>query len=149
MNSLPYSQYWAALVECSDEDCGRGRDIYIAPSAAELLLKVSSAVIGHYLMKDYDDHEEYQLAKNLVIKDLESLEFEEVPKSICGDWYDFCCDLQGFRFGDTNYAFVEINGPIYQFVQELLSVEQELFDAVEVKTRRQQEWFNELVKIAS
>jgi hypothetical protein len=78
MNSPPYSQYWAALVEWSDEDCGRGRDIYIAPSAAELLLEVSSAVIYHYLdlMKDFEDHDGYQLAKNLVIKNLESLESE-------------------------------------------------------------------------
>jgi tetratricopeptide (TPR) repeat protein len=151
MNAPPYSQYWAALVEWSSEAVGRGRDIYIAPSAAELLLKVSSAVIGHYLdlMEDFEDHDGYHLAKNLVIKDLESLELEVVPKSICGDWYDFCCGLQGFPFGDTNYVFVRIEGLIYQFVQELLSVEQELLDAVEVKTRRQQEWFNELVKFAS
>ena len=151
MSSSPYSGYWAALVEWSGEACGRGRTIYIAPSPAELLIEVSSAVIGHYLVliNDYQDAEGFQLAKNLVIKDLESLESEEVPKSICGDWYGYCCDLQGFTFRDTNYAFVTIDGPIHQFVQELLSVEQKLFDAVEVKTRRQQDWFDKLLKFAS
>jgi hypothetical protein len=78
------------------------------------------------------------------------VESEEVPKSICGDWYGYCCDLQGFPFfGDSKYAFVTIDGPIHQFVQELLSVEQELFDAVEVKTQRQQDWFDKLLKFAS
>ena len=37
MNSPPYSEYWAALVEW-DDGCDRGRDIYIAPSASELLI---------------------------------------------------------------------------------------------------------------
>jgi len=177
MNSPPYSECWAALVEWSDEGCGRGRDIYIAASASELLIAVSDAVIGHYLDlfddrwqfidrrgsehqiakfdgRHYDEHEWdstniAEEAKALVERDLELLKSEAVPRSICGDWYGYCCDLQESSFGDTDYAFVKIDGPIYQFVQELLSVEKEYLDAVEVKTRRQQDWFDELVKFAS
>lgn len=159
MNSPPYSEYWAALVEWSGEASGRGRDIYIAPSATELLIEVSSAVIGHYaiLFTNHDWCEEYQLARDaveeaeaLVDKDVESLKSEAVPSSICREWYDYCCSLkESFFWGETNYAFVRIDGPIYQFVQELLAVEQEYLDAVEVKPRRQQDWFDRLLKFAS
>ena len=95
MNSPPYSEHWAALVEWSDEGCGRGRDIYIAPSATELLIAVSDAVIGHYsdLFNNYDYREEYQLARDtaeeaeaLVERDVESRKSESVPRSIRGDW---------------------------------------------------------------
>ena len=131
MNAPPYSQYWAALVEWSGEACDRGRDIYFAPSAAELLIEVSGAVIDHYaiLFTNYDWCEETQLARDtleeaqaLVKRDVESLKSEAVPSSICGDWYDYCCSIkESFFWGATDYAFVRINGPIYQFVQELLS----------------------------
>jgi tetratricopeptide (TPR) repeat protein len=178
MNSPPYSQYWAALVEWSDEACGRGRDIYIAPSASELLIAVSNAVINHYLGlfdarqgfidlrgidhqiakfdgRHYDEHEWdsnniAQEAKALVERDIESLKSLAVPRSICGDWYDYCCTLKESCFwGDTDYSFVRIEGPIFQVVQELLSVEQEYLNAVEVKTRRQQDWFDKLLEFAS
>lgn len=159
MSSSPYSEYWAALVEWSGEACGRGRHIYIAPSPAELLIEVSSAVIGHYaiLFNNYDWCEETRLARDtlenaeaLVERDVESLKSEAVPSSICRDWYDDCCSIkESFFWGATDYAFVRIDGPIYQFVQELLSVERKYLDAVEVKTRRQQDWFDKLLKFAS
>ena len=159
MSSSPYSEYWAALVEWSGEACGRGRHIYIASSPAELLIEVSSAVIGHYaiLFTNYDWCEETQLARDtleeaeaLVERDVESLKSEAVPSSICRDWYDNCCSIkESFFWGATDYAFVRIDGPIYQFVQELFSIEKELLDSVEVKTKRHQDWFDKLVLFAS
>ena len=178
VSSIPYSEYWAALLEWSDEAVGRGRDIYIAPSAAELLIAVSEAVIDHYMGlfdaregfidlrgiehqiakfdgRHYDEHEWdstniAEEARALVDRDVESLKSEAVPRSICRNWYEYCCSLKESLFwGDTDYAFVKIDGPIHQFVQELLSVEQEYLDTVEVKTRRQQDWFDKLLKFAS
>ena len=176
VSSIPYSEYWAALLEWSDEAVGRGRDIYIAPSAAELLIAVSDAVIDHYIGlfdrrwefidlrgiehqiakfdgRHYDEHEwdSTNIAKEvkaLVKRDVESLKSDAAPRSICGDWYGYCCDLQESMF-DEDPASVRIEGPIYQFVQELLSTERELLDSVEVKSKWHQNWFEKLVLFAS